>query len=106
MKRIVAKVGSYTKDNEEKNEWVKLGVILSNENGEYVILDPTINMAGIAYKQRVNGIAKQGSDSVIASIFTDEPKSAPQQAAEMSQRNSGDFDDDIPFMSYEFKSIV
>ena len=96
MKRLVAKTGTYTKDGEEKGEYVKIGVILSNDNGEYAILDPAINMAGIAYKQRVNGIAKQGADSVIASIFTDEPKqNAPQMASDASQRNQ--FDDDIVF---------
>ena len=97
MKRLVAKTGTYTKDGEEKGEYVKIGVILSNDNGEYAILDPAINMAGIAYKQRVNGIAKQGADSVIASIFTDEPKqNAPQKAAEMSENNQ-EFNDSIPF---------
>lgn len=92
MKRIVAKTGTYTKQGEEKSEWTKIGVIMSNQNGEFVILDPTVNLAGIAYKQRVNGIAKEGSDSVIASIFTDEPK---QQEPASEPDNS--FNDKIPF---------
>jgi len=51
-------------------------------------------MAGLLLKQQINGIAKNGSDSVIASIFTDE-KNAPQQAANMSQANQ--HDEDIPY---------
>lgn len=94
MKRIAAKTGTYQKDGETKGEYTKIGVILSNDNGEYILFDPTVNMAGIAFKQRVNGIAKDGSDSVIASIFTDEPKqSAPQQSASQAD----DFNDSIPF---------
>lgn len=99
-KRIVVKTGKYTNaQGEEKGEYVKVGVILSNDNGEFILLDPSINMAGLLLKQQINGIAKAGSDSVIASIFTDEPKSAPQHASDMAQANqSDDFDSDkIPF---------
>ena len=98
MKRIMAKVGTYTKDGQEKGEYVKVGVIMSNQNGEYAILDPTVNLAGIAYKQRVNGIAKTGSDSVIASIFEDKPQQAPQQYQQAPQQAPQQFDDsDIAF---------
>ena len=97
MKRIVEKTGTYTKDGEEKNEWTKIGIILEKDGNEFILFDPTVNMAGIAYKQRVNGIAKQGSDTVIASIFADEPKQdAPAMAAQASANNQG-FDDDIVF---------
>jgi len=96
-KRIVVKTGSYTNaQGEQKGEYVKVGVILQNDNGEFMLLDPSINMAGLLLKQQINGIAKNGSDSVIASIFTDEPKqNAPQQAANMSQANQ--HDENIPF---------
>lgn len=99
-KRIVVKVGTYQKDGKDKGEYVKVGVILSNDNGEFILLDPSVNMAGLLLKQQINGIAKNGSDSVIASIFTDEPRQdAPQHAAQMSSANqSDDFDSDkIPF---------
>ena len=90
MKRLMVKVGTYQKDGKEKGEYVKVGVILENANGEYALLDPTISMAGVAYKQMTNGIAKQGSDSVIASIFTDEPQAAPAQGMDDG------FNDDFP----------
>ena len=97
-KRIVVKTGSYTNaQGEQKGEYVKVGVILQNDNGEFMLLDPSINMAGLLLKQQVNGIAKNGSDSVIASIFTDEPRQdAPQKAAQAQANNAG-FDDDIGF---------
>jgi len=77
---------------------------LYNEKGKFIIVDPTVNMAGIAYKQQANGIAKAGSDSVIASIFTDEPRQgqqsnqAPQQQQVGQQGNqNSDFDQDVPW---------
>jgi len=95
----MVKTGSYTnKEGEQKGEYVKVGVILSNDNGEYALLDPTINMAGIMLKQQVNGIAKAGSDSVIASVFTDElNQNAPQKAAQAAQNNAPVFDGDPGF---------
>ena len=64
MKRIVAKTGKYTNNQgEEKSEWTKIGVILNNDNGEFMILDPSVNLSGIAFKQRVNGISKPDTDS-------------------------------------------
>ena len=40
-KRIMAKVGEYEKDGKTKGNYVEIGVILSNENGEYALIDPT-----------------------------------------------------------------
>jgi hypothetical protein len=93
-KRLVAKVGTYQKDGEEKGEYVKIGVILSNENGEFAIIDPTVNLAGVAYKQRVNGISKQDSDSVMVGIFSDDRQGQQQQSAPPT--NNGGFDDNLP----------
>lgn len=90
-KRLMAKVGTYTKDGQEKGEYVKIGVILSNDNGEYALIDPSVNLAGVAVKQLVNGVSKKGSDSVIASIFEDQPQQAPQQYSQ--QQPSPHFDD-------------
>lgn len=90
MKKIVAKTGTYTKDGEEKNLWTVVGRILSNDNGEYVILDAAVNLGGIAMKQRIMNPKSKGD--VMCSIFTDEPKQAQQKPAA-----SDDFDDDIPF---------
>lgn len=91
-KRLVAKVGEYEKDGETKGRYVEIGVILSNNNGEYALIDPTVNLAGVLMKQRVmaqkNGVKVTG-DSVMCSVFDNDKKSSPQQHP--------DFDDDIGF---------
>ncbi len=76
-KRIVARVGSYTNSaGEEKKEYQNLGVILTNDNGEYGLLDPCINLAGVLLKQNILA-AKEGKpqrDKVAFSIYSDQPK--------------------------------
>ena len=76
-KRLVVKTGEYTnQQGETKGEYTKIGVILDNQNGEFVLMDPSINLAGVLLKQ--NALAakqgKQPSDSVMVSIFTDQPQ--------------------------------
>lgn len=89
MKRIVAKTGTYTnQQGEEKAEWTKIGVIGTSQNGEYVLLDPAINLSGVLQKQnmmaaekRRNGDenAKPGK-AIMCSIFDDSNQgAAPQQ---------------------------
>lgn len=80
-KRIVAKIGSYEKNGETKGRYQEIGVILSNDNGEYGLLDISMDLAGIARLQEMNGIGK--GDRVIFSIFTDEPR------RDSGQRDSG-----------------
>ena len=81
-KRIVAKTGVFTdkQTNQEKGEYTKLGVILSNDNGEYMLLDPTVSLAGVLLKQ--NALArktgKEERGMLMVSIFEDDNQ-APQQ---------------------------
>ncbi len=105
-KRLVAKVGEYQKDGETKGEYVKIGVILSNNNGEYALIDPTINLAGVLMKQRILNPQK-GGDSVMCGIYEDQPRQQSQQnhqqgGQQRQQQNSGgsnfdDFDKDPVF---------
>jgi len=86
-KRIVARVGSYVskQTGEEKKEYQNIGVILTNDNGEYGLLDPCINLAGVLLKQNILA-AKEGKpqrDKVAFSIFSDDPK--PQQTQQQPQ---------------------
>jgi len=82
-KRLVVKTGEYTnQQGETKGEYTKIGVILNNQNGDFILMDPTINLAGVLLKQ--NALAakqgKQQSDSVMVSVFEDQPQqNAPQQ---------------------------
>lgn len=71
VKRIVVKVDEYEKDGQMKGKYTEVGVIMSNENGEYALLDPSVNLAGILMK--ANALAakngKPSRDMVAASIF-------------------------------------
>lgn len=111
-KRLAIKVGEFTnQQGETKGEYVKAGVILDGSNGEYILLDPTVNIAGCLAKQNLmnHAAGKQVRDSVMCSVFTDQPQGqqqggAPQQQQQQSQPNqqqqgasSNGFDDNIPF---------
>lgn len=96
MKRITAKIDEYQKDNQTKGKYVEIGVVLSNENGEYILLNPTVDLSGVLMRQRLlaqkNG--KKSMDSVACSIFDNSQQNrAPGQ---QSTDNNG-FDSDIPF---------
>lgn len=96
MKRLMIKVGEYEKDGQTKGQYARLGVIMSNENGEYALLDPSVDLAGCLMKQRIlaGGKPKGKGDMVFCSIFEDQP----QQQQSRSQPST-DYDDgsDIPF---------
>lgn len=77
-KRIVARVGSYTdKQGQTKGEYQNIGVVLTNDNGEYGLLDPAINLAGILIKQNILAAKenKPQREKVAFSLFEDKPKS-------------------------------
>lgn len=89
-KRITAKVGEYEKDGQKKGKYVDVGVILSSENGEFILLNPTIDLSGVLMKQRLMNPNKAG-DSVMCSIFDNsQQRSQPAPA-------SDDPNDSIPF---------
>lgn len=79
-KRLVAKTGEYQKDGQMKGEYTKLGVVLSNQNGEYMLLDPAVSLAGILAKQNALAMTKgeQVRDNVMISIFEDENQGQQQ----------------------------
>ena len=109
MKKLMIKTGTYQKDGQTKNRWTQLGVIMSNENGEYALLDPSVNLAGCLMQQ--NAIDPQrASARLMVSVFEQDSQRAPQSAPQPtvaqgsitvpppSQQNSNStFDDDIPF---------
>lgn len=117
-RKLVAKVGSYTNSqNEEKGEYVTIGVILSNDNGEYALLDPTVNLAGVLMKQRVHAQKTGGKsgDMIMCGIYDQQQNNQGQQqqgssaqqyqnATGGNSQNTGGFthdydpmDDGIPF---------
>lgn len=98
-KRITAKIDEYQDaQGQTKGKYIDVGVVLSNANGEYIILNPTVDLAGVMIRQRMMNQQKPGK-GVICSIFTDEP---PQQAAspqgqQATHQDAGFADDNIPF---------
>lgn len=96
VKRLAAKVGEYQKEGQTKGRYVELGVILSGDRGEYILMDPTVNLAGVLSVQNMmnhkNG--KKVSDRIMVSIFSDEDRGSSQGGG--SQGDAGP-DDEIPF---------
>ena len=80
-KRLSAKVGEYEKDGETKGEYVQIGVILNNDNGEFLLLDPSISLSGVLAKQNALEFKKGGQfrDNVMCGIY-EEQQSSPQQS--------------------------
>jgi len=99
-KDLVVGIEKYTNaQGEEKTKYVKIGVILTNTNGEYALLDPTINLAGIMMKQRMMNPDK-ASGSVIAGIFDNTDRNQSQNQAGQEQQAppvATDDPSDIPF---------
>jgi hypothetical protein len=101
-KQLKARTGSYEKDGQTKGEYVTVGAILSNDNGEYALLDPSVSLAGILVKQNAEAQAagKPTRTNVMCSIFdNDNQKQSSQPRQQAQQQPSSNFDDDldIPF---------
>lgn len=101
-KRLTAKVGTYEKDGQTKGRYVDLGVILSNNNGEYILLDPSVSLAGVQAMQ--NAMADRPRDKVMVSIFENDRNGGRRQqsgggyGSGSGGRPSDDLDgDSIPF---------
>jgi len=87
-KRIAAKTGEYQKDGQTKGEYTKLGVMLNNSNGEYMLLDPSISLAGVLVKQNALAAKTGGQqrDMVMISIFDDNQQQGQQQQQQPQQQ--------------------
>ena len=87
-KRIVAKTGQYEKEGQTKGEYTKLGVMLNNDNGEYMLLDPSVSLAGVLIKQNALAAKSGGQqrDMVMISIFEDDNQSQGQNNNQGQQR--------------------
>lgn len=98
MKKIMAKVGTYEKEGQTKGRYQQIGIIKENSNGEYVMIDPGVDLAGVALKQYLMNPDKAGR-VVMASVFEDEPRQQRQQGGgdPKPSRGNDDFDDSIPF---------
>ena len=87
-KRLAVKVDEYQKDGQTKGKYTEIGVLMpSNDGGEYLLLDPTVNLAGVLMKQ--NALAakhgKQIRDSIMVSVFDGQQQSQQQQPGGFQQ---------------------
>jgi len=75
-RRLSAKVGEYPdkQTGDTKGEYVQIGVILNNANGDYILLDPTVSLAGILAKQNALEFKKGGvmRDNVMVGIYEEQ----------------------------------
>jgi hypothetical protein len=81
-KRLVAKTGEYqNQQNETKGEYTNIGVELVNDNGPYMLLDPSVSLAGVLAKQNTLAMnqGKPVRDMVMVSVFEDQPQQQGQQ---------------------------
>lgn len=102
VKRLMAKVGSYEKDGQTKGRYVEVGVIMANQNGEYALMNPSVDLAGVLMQQRIHAQqtgAKSG-DRVMVSIF-DNDRQGGGQGSGNGQGGAGGsgpgLEDEIPF---------
>lgn len=93
-KRLVAKTGTYTnQQGDQKGEYTRIGVLMDGDNGQYMLLDPTVNLAGVLAKQNVMA-ANEGKpmrDSVMISVFENDNQGQQQQGGwnQQSQQQQG-----------------
>ena len=89
MKKIKAKIGTYTKDGEEKGVWVDIGVIRENSNGEYALIDGTVSLSGVLQAQHLMNPDKAGR-SVLCSIWDDSEGFSNQSVSQDTGAEAGD----------------
>lgn len=89
IKDLRVKTGEYTVNGETKGRWEDVGALMKGDNGTFLMLKRTFNLAGVPNPE--------GRDSVLISMFDPRPQqsSAPAQAAP-APRPAPD-DSDIPF---------
>tara|TARA_R110000824_G_scaffold329147_1_gene515967 strand:+ start:245 stop:598 length:354 start_codon:yes stop_codon:yes gene_type:complete len=115
VKRLMVKTGEYQKDGQTKGRYTEVGVIMSNDKGEYALLDPAVNLAGVLMQQKILADANGGrsGDRVMVSIFDNDNQrggnSGNQSGGYGGGYDSGasgggsrDLGDDIPFL-YEWR---
>jgi hypothetical protein len=76
---VAVKTGSYTaQDGSQKGRYTNIGVMMQGDNGDFLLLDPSISLGGVLALQNVDAVksGKQPSDRVMVSLF--EPKQQVQ----------------------------
>ena len=80
---LAVKVGTYTKNGEEKNKYLYIGSILEGEYGPFILMDKTFNPAGVNHE----------GDCIKISMFAES-----KDKADRPGKRFDDIDvDEIPF---------
>ena len=94
MKKLVAKVGEYTKNGETKGRYVNLGVIMDGSDGQYILMDPFVSTsAAFSAQQAYNASkGKAPGDRLMVSLFEEngqqQGQGAPQQQQQPQQQRA------------------
>lgn len=97
MRKLSAKIGSYEKDGQTKSRWQSLGVIMEKDGGEFLLLDPTVNLGAVLMLQRIEAqkTGHKPGDRVMVSIFSDDDRAERNTAP--AQASPHELNDEIPF---------
>lgn len=97
VKRLTAKIGEYEKDGQTKGRYVEVGVILSNDKGEYILMDPTVNLAGVLTLQNMmnHKAGRKTGDRVMVGVFSEDRGGSGSGGGGGGGRH--DMDDEIGF---------
>ena len=88
-KKLSVKVGEFTKDGQTKGRYVNIGVIMqSSDGGEYILLDPTVSLAGVMQQQNTLAMQKneQLRDRIMVGVFEEEQQGYNQQQNSYQQQ--------------------
>lgn len=102
-KNLSCKVGEFTnQQGETKGSYVRLGALMQGQDGgEYLILDPTVSLAGCLTRQNMlnHKAGKPVRDSLMVSVFdnSNQQQKAPKQASNAPQQQQPTYDSDVPF---------
>lgn len=91
IKDLAVVTGTYTNgQGEEKRRYMNCGALMENdEGGQFIMLSRYINYSSLP--------RKQGSDSILISVFDLREREGGDTAAEPPAMVDGDLDDDVPF---------
>lgn len=82
-KKIVAVTGEYiNREQQQKAEFTEIGIVGVGKNGkEYVMLDPTISLAGVLVKQNALAAKRNEapSDMIMCSMVDNDSNQGQQQ---------------------------
>lgn len=70
-KKLTVKVDEYTKDGQTKGVYRDIGVLMDGENGQYILMDPDFNPAGMLMRQNTMNMkaGRQRNERIMVSLF-------------------------------------